>query len=192
MAFNLRLALCLKQTALGRHNAWSSCHVRSPTGCLVTRHNLSVCPQSCPSARPGQACIILYPVCFALLQHAKTRREAIGVELYNFQQQLAKMQMQLEKAQENYAHISQIRRQAEEQLQRLQTTHAEEEQLTSQERLKVVFTSCPPQKCSIVCACLQPLHTSLCPSGVRTAQHVKGIKSCTLLLHWAVSNATRT
>ena len=81
----------------------------------------------------------------SVLQHAKTRREAIGVELYNFQQQLAKMQMQLEKAQENYAHISQIRCQAEEQLLSLQKTHAEEEQLTVQERLKVpVFlTPCP-------------------------------------------------
>ena len=59
------------------------------------------------------------------------------MELYNFQQQLAKMQMQLEKAQENHAHISQIRQQAEEQLQKLQSTHTEEEQLTVQERLKV-------------------------------------------------------
>ena len=83
-------------------------------------------------------------MCFThcnMLQHAKTRREAIGVELYNFQQQLAKMQMQLETAQENYAHISQIRQQAEEQLHSLQKTHAEEEQFTSQERLKVVFYS---------------------------------------------------
>ena len=71
------------------------------------------------------------------MQRAKTRREAIGVELYNFQQQLAKMQMQLEKAQENFAHISHIRRQAEEQLHSLQQTHAEEEQLTAQEKLKV-------------------------------------------------------
>ncbi|DBA91706.1 TPA: hypothetical protein ACH3X1_003305 [Trebouxia sp. C0004] len=71
------------------------------------------------------------------LQHAKTRREAIGVELYNFQQQLAKMQMQLEKVQENFAHINHIRRQAEEQLHSLQKTHAEEEQLTAQEKLKV-------------------------------------------------------
>ena len=47
------------------------------------------------------------------------------------------MQMQLEKAQESFAHISQIRLQAEEQLQRLQQSHAEEEQLTAQERLKV-------------------------------------------------------
>ncbi|KAL3137705.1 hypothetical protein ABBQ38_004975 [Trebouxia sp. C0009 RCD-2024] len=76
-------------------------------------------------------------ILYNVLQHAKTRREAIGVELYNFQQQLAKMQMQLEKAQDNYAHISQIRHKAEEQLQQLQKTHAEEEQLTSQERLKV-------------------------------------------------------
>ena len=72
-----------------------------------------------------------------VLQHAKSKREAIGVELYNFQQQLAKMQMQLERSQENYAHISQIRRQAEEQLLRLQSIHTEEEQLTAQERLKV-------------------------------------------------------
>ena len=59
------------------------------------------------------------------------------MELYNFQQQLVKMQMQLEKAQENFAHISHIRRQAEEQLHCLQKTHAEEEQLTAQEKLKV-------------------------------------------------------
>ena len=51
------------------------------------------------------------------------------------------MQMQLEKAQENYSHISQIRVQAEEQLQKLQLTHAEEEQLTAQERLKVTWLS---------------------------------------------------
>ena len=79
-------------------------------------------------------------------QHAKTKREAIGVELYNFQQQLAKMQMQLEKSQENYANISQIRREAEEQLRRLQSTHSEEEQLTAQERLKVCLLSEVAQK----------------------------------------------
>ena len=81
-----------------------------------------------------------------LVQHAKSRREAIGVELYNFQQQLAKMQMQLEKAQEGYAHISLIRRQAEEQLLALQTTHAEEEQLTAQERLKVLPSQLRPPR----------------------------------------------
>jgi len=79
----------------------------------------------------------VHKLCTLLLQRAKTRREAIGVELYNFQQQLAKMQMQLEKAQENFAHISHIRRQTEEQLHSLQKTHAEEEQLTAQEKLKV-------------------------------------------------------
>ena len=63
------------------------------------------------------------------------------MELYNFQQQLAKMQMQLETAQEKFAHTSQIRLHAEEQLQRLQQSHAEEEQLTAQERLKVGFVT---------------------------------------------------
>ena len=74
------------------------------------------------------------------------------MELYNFQQQLAKMQMQLEKAQENYSHISQIRVQAEEQLQKLQLTHAEEEQLTVQERLKVTCLTCCRKRPGVLCS----------------------------------------
>ena len=100
-----------------------------------------------------------------LVQHAKTRREAIGVELYNFQQQLAKMQMQLEKAQENYVHISQIRRQAEEQLQSLQRTHGEEEQLMSQERLKVLSCWLPVLLSSLLPMCMHPaIAGTLCKS----------------------------
>lgn len=137
-------------------------------------------------------------LCFThcnMLQHAKTRREAIGVELYNFQQQLAKMQMQLEKAQENYAHISQIRQQAEEQLHSLQKTHAEEEQFTSQERLKVVF-------CSLSCLEMQycvraPLNHCI-PYSVQmvqtsSAQYLKSIKRRALLLFCrAVGSLTKS
>ena len=129
-----------------------------------------------------------------MLQHAKTRREAIGVELYNFQQQLAKMQMQLEKAQENYAYISQIRQQAEEQLHSLQKTHAEEEQFTSQERLKVVF-------CSLSCLEMQycvcaPLKHCI-PYSVQMVQtssrYLKSIKRRALLLFCrAVGSLTKS
>lgn len=62
------------------------------------------------------------------------------------------MQMQLEKAQENYSHISQIRVQAEEQLQKLRLTHAEEEQLTAQERLKVTCLTCCRKWPGVLCS----------------------------------------
>ena len=163
--------------------------------CLVTRYSSSCLSahESYPTARPRRACATLAPMCCDLLQHAKTRREAIGVELYNFQQQLAKMQMQLEKAQENYAHISQIRRQAEEQLQSLQRTHDEEEQLTSQERLKVCFLPCPAERSKLEVR--SP--NNLAPYNVQllqrlSAQKFRGIKRCTLLLPCrAVSNSTK-
>ena len=42
---------------------------------------------------------------------AKTKRETIGVELYGYQQGLAKLQMQLETTHQNYQAISTIRKQ---------------------------------------------------------------------------------
>ena len=46
------------------------------------------------------------------VQDAKQKREDLGVELYGFQQQLAKLQMQLEKSQEQHVQVSQVRAQA--------------------------------------------------------------------------------
>lgn len=43
------------------------------------------------------------------LKDVKTRREDLGVELYGVQQQLAKLQMTLEKAHEEYAEINRVR-----------------------------------------------------------------------------------
>ena len=43
---------------------------------------------------------------------AKKRREDIGVELYALQQQLAKLQLQLERTHENYNAIAALREQA--------------------------------------------------------------------------------
>ena len=42
---------------------------------------------------------------------AKTKRENIGVELYGYQQGLAKLQMQLEATHQNYQAINSIRTQ---------------------------------------------------------------------------------
>ena len=48
-------------------------------------------------------------VAFGPAQQAKKRREEVGVDLYNFQQQLAKLQMQLEKAHEDFAVLTRAR-----------------------------------------------------------------------------------
>ena len=48
------------------------------------------------------------------LQRCKRQREDVGVQLYQMQQQLAKLQMNLEKVHENGALISQVRHHARE------------------------------------------------------------------------------
>lgn len=45
------------------------------------------------------------------LQNAKTKRESIGVELYGYQQSLAKLQLQLEQTHQNHQVINKIRMQ---------------------------------------------------------------------------------
>lgn len=45
-------------------------------------------------------------------QQAKARREALGVELYGFQQNLAKLQLNLETTHQNYQVINRARQQA--------------------------------------------------------------------------------
>lgn len=53
--------------------------------------------------------IMLTCLSACLLQRAKKQREEVGVELYGFQQSLAKLQMSLEKAQGNYQSLSESR-----------------------------------------------------------------------------------
>lgn len=53
--------------------------------------------------------IMLACLSACLLQRAKKQREEVGVELYGFQQSLAKLQMSLEKAQGNYQSLSESR-----------------------------------------------------------------------------------
>eukprot|EP00798_Chlamydomonas_sp_ICE-L_P001679 gene1679-33074_t len=71
------------------------------------------------------------------LQAAKQRRENIGVELYGFQQSLAKLQLQLETTHQNYQAISNIRAQAEEELVTLRANLNEKEGVTKEDRAKV-------------------------------------------------------
>ncbi|GFR48625.1 hypothetical protein Agub_g10540 [Astrephomene gubernaculifera] len=71
------------------------------------------------------------------LQQAKTKREALGVELYGFQQNLAKLQLALEQTHQNYQVINRTREQCEEQLQQLRQQMALEETDTKGERTRV-------------------------------------------------------
>eukprot|EP00899_Mesostigma_viride_P013156 jgi/Mesvir1/21841/Mv04224-RA.1 len=70
------------------------------------------------------------------LRMAKKRREDIGVELYGVQQQLARLQMQLEKTHENYTAISGLRQKAESELQQMRAVLAEKAAAAGTERKK--------------------------------------------------------
>lgn len=71
------------------------------------------------------------------LQAAKVKREAVGVELYGFQQNLAKLQLALEKTHETYQTINQVRMQVEEELLKMRSDADNEEVLTKSDRTKV-------------------------------------------------------
>jgi len=59
------------------------------------------------------------------LQRQKNHREEVGVQLYQVQQQLAKLQMNLEKVHENHSIIGQLREQAESDLSSIKPTYQE-------------------------------------------------------------------
>lgn len=71
------------------------------------------------------------------LRVAKNRRESIGVELYGVQQQLARLQMTLEKTHDNYNMINRIREQAQEDLRALRTLQEDTSKATIEERRKI-------------------------------------------------------
>ena len=72
-------------------------------------------------------------------QVAKNRRESVGVDLYGVQQQLAKLQMTLERTHDNYKVIRQIREQADQDLEALRAMSEEKKNLTQLERRKVPY-----------------------------------------------------
>ncbi|KAF6257749.1 hypothetical protein COO60DRAFT_1639651 [Scenedesmus sp. NREL 46B-D3] len=71
------------------------------------------------------------------LSRAKKQREEVGVELYGFQQNLAKLQMSLEKAQDNYQALSSMRVQAEQELGQLRGNLQDQQSLTKQEAQRI-------------------------------------------------------
>ncbi|GLC36058.1 hypothetical protein PLESTB_000533200 [Pleodorina starrii] len=71
------------------------------------------------------------------LKQAKSKREALGVELYGFQQNLAKLQLSLEQTHQNYQVINRARQQCEEQLTQLRQQLTVEEGDTKGERTRV-------------------------------------------------------
>eukprot|EP00192_Tetraselmis_astigmatica_P001068 CAMPEP_0117679654 /NCGR_PEP_ID=MMETSP0804-20121206/17928_1 /TAXON_ID=1074897 /ORGANISM="Tetraselmis astigmatica, Strain CCMP880" /LENGTH=1089 /DNA_ID=CAMNT_0005489087 /DNA_START=114 /DNA_END=3381 /DNA_ORIENTATION=- len=71
------------------------------------------------------------------LKDAKVDREQIGVDLYGVQQQLAKLQLQLERTHENYNVINSVRMQTEEELDMLRHAHEDQEAETLDEQFRV-------------------------------------------------------
>ncbi|KAK9821181.1 hypothetical protein WJX74_006086 [Apatococcus lobatus] len=75
--------------------------------------------------------------CLLTLQKTDQKREDVGVELYGYQQQLAKLQLGFEKAQDQCVVISKVRRTLEEQLNQLKKAATSEIDFTQKERQKV-------------------------------------------------------
>ncbi|XP_039201759.1 coiled-coil domain-containing protein 40 isoform X1 [Crotalus tigris] len=71
------------------------------------------------------------------IKSGKKQREEVGVLLYSFQQQLARLQMELEKNHSCHSQIAMIRRQLEEELHDLRDTYKKKFQSTQDERKRV-------------------------------------------------------
>jgi hypothetical protein len=56
-------------------------------------------------------CFRQFSVLDAALQNAQNKRETVGVELYGFQQNLAKLQLQLEQAHQGHQALARLRTQ---------------------------------------------------------------------------------
>lgn len=71
------------------------------------------------------------------LQDANCKREALGVELYGFQQQLANLQLSLERSYDEFSATSRERQQKEEELSRLKSMLEDDSTKTKAQRAKV-------------------------------------------------------
>ena len=71
-----------------------------------------------------------------LLSDAKKHREATGVDLFNFQQQLARLQMDLEKAHDHHTSIAAAKEAAEARVRGLRAQHDDELRAVKDERVR--------------------------------------------------------
>jgi coiled-coil domain-containing protein 40 len=86
-----------------------------------------------------------------LLRDAQKHREITGVELFNFQQQLARLQMDLEKAHDNHTNIASLKEKATAKVLELQVEHEQELRLVKDERIRAdKFQEELDRYCSIV------------------------------------------
>lgn len=92
------------------------------------------------AATARHACITWH---FVTMQKVDQKREDVGVELYGYQQQLAKLQLGFEKAQDQCLVISKVRRTLEEQLDQLKKAATSELDFTQKERQKARWQAHP-------------------------------------------------
>ncbi|KAJ1129046.1 hypothetical protein NDU88_007417 [Pleurodeles waltl] len=71
------------------------------------------------------------------MKKSKTEREDLGVMLYGMQQELARLQMDLEKYHDRHAQMATLRRQMEEELQNIRNLYKNTRNMTADERKKV-------------------------------------------------------
>ena len=85
-----------------------------------------------------------------ILKDAQKRREDTGVELFNFQQQLARLQMDLEKAHESHMHIAALKEKAQGKVSELKASQHEELKLVKGERLRADKFQEELDRCSLM------------------------------------------
>ena len=95
-----------------------------------------------------------------LLKDAQKHREDTGVDLFNFQQQLARLQMDLEKAQDRHVQLAEQKEAAGVRVSELKGTHEEEHRHVDEERVNADKFQEELDKCAHVC--VPPCGVSLC------------------------------
>ena len=106
-----------------------------------------------------------------LFRDAQQSREQTGVKLFNFQQQLARLQMDLEKAHDNHSHIAALKEQAQGRVSQLKESHQQDVKLVKGERVRAdkcqeELDRCVATLCSQACQ----RHTSMCTRHIDTVR----------------------
>uniref|UniRef100_A0A8C3SSG8 Coiled-coil domain containing 40 n=1 Tax=Chelydra serpentina TaxID=8475 RepID=A0A8C3SSG8_CHESE len=102
---------------------------------IVVFHGLATAFQPYPSR--CELTHLLLCLQTVVTKQGKVQREELGMVLYGVQQQLARLQMELEKNQDRYSQIAMVRRQLEEELQDIRNLYKKTCQSTEDERKKV-------------------------------------------------------
>lgn len=96
-----------------------------------------------------------------LLNDAQKQREDTGVDLFNFQQQLARLQMDLEKVHDKHNSISVLRAKAEARATELKAAHDEELRMVKDERIRTDKFQEELDRCACGCMHFEVNHVLL-------------------------------